>query len=124
MAIGAGTLTLADYAQMSNSPAVQRISYSLINYANVMQDVPLVARKTLISNGTRFEGNLPTVNWSQLNAEGVTTKGTPTAYQEQAYIIRNYIDVDKFIVEDENQIGEPRGVQNEAYLQALTYDLN
>ena len=124
MAIGAGTLTLADYAQMSNNPPVQRISYSLINYANVMQDVPLVDRKTLIANGARFEGNLPTVNWSQLNAEGVTTKGTPTSYQEQAYIIRNYIDVDKYIVEDMNQISEPRGIQNEAYLQALTYDLN
>lgn len=124
MAIGAGTLTLADYAQMSNNPLVQRVTYSLINYANVLQDVPLVAKKSLIVNGARFEGNLPTVNWSQLNAEGVTTKGTPTPYQEQAYIIRNYIDVDRFIVEDENEITDPRGLQSEAYLQALTYDVN
>src|SRR5579859_3841420 len=124
MAIGAGTVTLADYAQMSNNPLVQAVTYSLIDYGNVIQDVPLVTKKSLIINGVRFEGNLPTVNWSQLNAEGVTTKGTPTPYQEQAYIIRNYIDVDKFIVEDENQIVEPRAIQAEAYLKALTYDFN
>src|SRR6266702_2655615 len=95
MAIGAGTVTLADYALMSNSPLIQKVTYSLILYANVIQDIPLVEKKSLVVNGARFEGNLPTVNWSQLNAEGVTTKGTPTPYQEQAYIIRNYIDVNK-----------------------------
>ncbi len=124
MAIGAGTVTLADYAQMSNAPMIQAVTYSLIMNDNVLQDVPLQERKSLIANGARFEGNLPTVNWSQLNAEGVTTKGTPTPYQEQVYIIRNYIDVDKFIVEDMNQIVEPRAIQAEAYLRALTYDMN
>src|SRR5260221_3806524 len=124
MAIGAGTLTLADYAQMSNNPLVQAVTYSLIINDNVLQDVPLTDRKSLIANGARFEGNLPSVNWSQLNAEGVTTKGTPTPYQEQVYIVRNYIDVDKFIVEDMNQVVEPRAIQAEAYLKALTYDMN
>lgn len=124
MAIAANTVTLADYALMSNSPLVQAVTYSLILYSNVLQDVPLAEKKSLIVNGTRFEGNLPSVNWSQLNAEGVTTKGTPTAYQEQAYIIRNYIDVDKFLVEEENRIVDPRAVQSEAYLKALTYDMN
>lgn len=124
MAIASGTVTLADYALMSNSPLVQAVTYSLILYSNVIQDVPLQEKKSLIINGARFEGNLPTVNWSQLNAEGVTTKGTPTAYQEQAYIIRNYIDVDKFLVEEENRIVDPRAVQTEAYLKALTYDMN
>lgn len=124
MAIASGTVTLADYALMSNNPLVQAVTYSLILYSNVIQDVPLSEKKSLIINGARFEGNLPTVNWSQLNAEGVTTKGTPTAYQEQAYIIRNYIDVDKFLVEEENAIVDPRSVQSEAYLKALTYDVN
>lgn len=122
--ISSNSVTLADYAQMSNNPLVQRVTYSLIQYSNVFQDVPLVEKKSLIANGVRFEGNLPTVNWSQLNAEGVTTKGTPTPYQEQVYIIRNYIDVDKFLVMDENAIQDPRATQTEAYLKALTYDLN
>jgi len=124
MAIASGTITLADYAQMSNAPLVQAVSMSLINYGNVLQDVPLVTKKSLIANGVRFESNLPTVNWSPLNAEGVTTKGTPTSYQEQAYLIRNYIDVDKILVEEENAITDPRATQVAAYLQSLTYDFN
>lgn len=124
MAIAAGTVTLADYALTSNSPLVQAVTYSLIDNGSVIQDIPLVSKKSFTINGARFEGNLPTVNWSALNAEGVSTKGTPTAYQEQVYILRNYIDVDKYIVEEENAIVDPRSTQTEAYLKALTYDVN
>ncbi len=124
MAIGTGTLTLADYALQSNSPLVKAVTYSLIMNDNVIQDVPLLNKKTLTASGVRFEGNLPTVNWAQLNAEGVTTKGTPTPYQEQVYLIRNYIDVDRMFVEEENAIVDPRATQVGAYLKALTYDLN
>lgn len=122
--ISSNSVTLADYATMSNNPLVQAVTYSLILYSNVIQDVPLVEKKSMIVNGSRFEGNLPTVAWTQVNAEGTTTKGTPTAYQDQVYLIRNYIDVDKMLVEDENQISNPREIQTEAYLKALTYDLN
>lgn len=124
MAIAAGTVTLADYAQMSDSPLVRGISYSLIYNGSVIQDIPLVSKKSFTINGARFEGNLPTVNWSQLNAEGVSTKGTPTPYQEQVYILRNYIDVDKYIVEEENSIVDQRSAQTEAYMKALSYDVN
>lgn len=124
MAIASNSVSLADYALASNNPLVQAVSYSLILYSNVMQDVPMVNKKSLIVNGARFEGNLPTVNWAQLNAEGATTKGTPTAYQEQVYIVRNYIDVDKFLVEDENSIVDPRALQTDAFLKGLTYDMN
>src|SRR5690348_12168537 len=124
MTIASQSVTLADYALTSNSDMVRAVTYSLIDYGNILQDVPLINKKVLVANGVRFEGNLPSVNWSQLNAEGVTTKGTPTAYQEQVYIIRNYIDVDRLFVEDETAIVNPRAVQEEAYLKALTYDLN
>jgi len=124
MAIGAGTQTLADYAQYSNSPLVQKVTYSLIQNDNVLQDVPLINNKSMTVTGARFEGNLPSVNWAPLNAEGITTKGTPTPYAEQAYMIRNNIDTDKVLVEDKNSIVDPRGVQTEAYLRALTYDMN
>lgn len=124
MAIGTGTVTLADYAQMSNSPMVQAVSFSLIENGSVLQDIPFITKKSLTVNGSRFEGNLPSVNWSQINAEGVTTKGTPTPWQEQAYIIRNYIDVDQVLVEEENQITDPRAIQLAAYLKAVTFDFN
>ncbi len=122
--ISSNAYTLADYALNSNQPLIQRVTMSLIDYGNVLQDVPLVTKASLIANGTRFEGNLPTVNWTPLNSEGVTTKGQPTPYQEQVYILRNYIDVDKFIVLDQNQIVEPRGLQTQIWLKALTYDFN
>jgi hypothetical protein len=125
MAIAANTVTLADYAMMSNAPLVQRVTFSLIQNGNILQDIPMVTKKSFTINGTRFDGsNLPSINWSQLNAEPVTTKATPVPYQEQAFLLRNTIDVDKYVVQEENQITDPRGIQTEAVLIALTYDMN
>lgn len=124
MTIDSNSLSLAQYALMSNSPLVRAITYSLIDYGNVLQDVPLQNKKTLIANGVRFEGNLPSVNWAPINSEPVTTKGTPTPYAEQLYLIRNSIDVDKVYVEEENAIVDPRAAQLGAYLKAVTYDFN
>src|SRR5690242_14841064 len=120
MAISTSALSLTDYALMSNSPLVRAVTYSLIENDMIAQDIPLLNKKTLVANGVRFEGNLPSVNWAQLNAEGVTTKGTPTPYQEQLYLIRNYIDIDKMFVEEENAIQDPRATQIGAYLKAVT----
>jgi hypothetical protein len=124
MAVSTSALNLADYALNSNSPMVRAITYSLIENGNVAQDMPLFTKKSLLLNGVRFEGNLPTVNWAQLNAEGVTVKATPKTYQEQVFLIRNYIDVDKLLVQDENQITDPRATQVGAYMKALTYEMN
>ena len=124
MAIASNTVTLADYANWSNAPLVQAVTYSLIDNGSVLQDIPLVSKKSFTINGSRFEGNLPTVSWRPLNQEGVTTKGTPTPYSEQMFMLTNYIDVDKYIVEEENQVVDPRAVQTEAYLKALTYEIN
>lgn len=124
MTITAASMTLADYALQSNDPLVRAVTYSLIESGNVAQDIPLLTQETLIANGVRFEGNLPSVNWAQINSEGVTTKGTPTPYQEQVYTFRNYIDLDKLYVRDKNAIQDPRSVQVGAYLKAVTYDFN
>ena len=124
MTIDANSLSLAQYATMSNNPMVRAVTMSLIDYGNVLQDVPLQNKKSMIANGVRFEGNLPTVNWAPVNSEGKTTVGTPTAYAEQLYLIRNYIDVDKMYVEDENAITDPREAQINAYLKSVTYDFN
>jgi hypothetical protein len=110
---------------MSNSPIVQAITSSLIDSGSIMaRDIPFSSKASLVANGVRWEGNLPTVNWAQINEEGTSTSGTPTPYQENAYIIRNVIDVDKFLVLDENQIVDPRAAQLDAYLKAVAYDFN
>lgn len=124
MAIDSNAYSLSDYALNSNSNMVKAITYSMIEAGNVLQDCPILNQKTLVANGVRFEGNLPTVNWSSINAEGLTTKGTPTPYAEQLYLIRNYIDVDKVYVEDVNSIVDPRAAQTGAYMKAVTYDFN
>jgi hypothetical protein len=125
MAVSTNALTMAQAAIMSNAPLVQAVTFSLIDAGSIMaRDIPFTSKQSLIVNGVRWEGNLPTVNWSQINAEGASTSGTPTPYQEQAYILRNVIDVDKFLVMDTNQISDPRATQLDAYLTAAAYDFN
>lgn len=124
MAVATQAVNLAQYAQMSNNPMVMAITDSLIDYGNVAVDIPMFTKATLVANGARWEGNLPTVNWRPLNSEGTTTSGTPTAYQEQVYIMTNYIDTDKYLVLDNNQIGSVRANQINAYLKGQTYDFN
>src|SRR5262249_29709637 len=124
-AVLSGTLNMAQWALLSNEPMVEAVTYSLIDNGSVMaRDIPWTNKQTLVANGVRFEGNLPSINWSQLNAEGVVSLGTPTPYQEVAYIVRNYVDVDKNYVLDQNQISEPRAIQAQAVLKALAYDFN
>jgi hypothetical protein len=54
----------------------------------------------------------------------VTVTGVPTPYQESAFLIRNYIDVDKFLVQDQNQIVNPRAMRLEGYLKSVAYEFN
>jgi len=124
MTISASAYSLAQWAVMSNDPLVKAVTFSLIDQGTAMADIPFVNKKSLIVNGVRWEGNLPTVNWRALNSEPANTIGTPKPYQEQAFILNNEIDVDKYIVEDENQIGDPRGNQVAAYMQSVAYDFN
>lgn len=117
-------LSFAQYAIQSNDPLVQEVVFSLLDIGTAMTDIPFVTKKTLIANGVRWNANLPTVNWGTINSVPTGTIGTPTPYQEQAYIIRNNIDVDKYLIQDENQIGDARGTQLAAYLKAVAYDFN
>jgi hypothetical protein len=124
MTVASTAVNLATYAQMSNNPLVMAVTSSLIDYGNVIVDIPLVTNPSLIATGARWEGNLPIVTWRPLNSEGQTTQGTPTPWQEQVYILTNYIDTDKYIVLDKNAIGNPRSNQVNVYLKAQTYDFN
>lgn len=124
MTIDSNAYSLAQYAVLSNDPMVQAVTFSLLDMGSAMTDIPFVTRKSLVANGVRWEGNLPSVNWGTINSEPTVTVGTPKPYQEQAFIMRNAIDVDKFLVEDENNITDPRGAQLAAYLKGVTYDFN
>ena len=125
MPVSANALTMAQYAILSNEPLVQAVTFSLIDAGSIMaRDIPFVNKQSLIATGVRWEGNLPLVTWVNVNEEGTTTSGTPTPYQEQVYILRNYIDVDKYLVQDQNQIVAPRAAQVGASLRSVAYDFN
>lgn len=125
MAGDANSITLADYALQSNDPLVQRISYSLIMNGIVLQDIPMVDKKSMKASGVRIQGdNLGTVGWSPLNVTPATTKGTPTPFEEQAYNMRNNIPMDVKFLQDENAIQNPFALQLGMYLKAVTYDFN
>lgn len=119
-----GSLTLAQYAIQSNDPLVARVAFSLHEHGSVVQDWPLATKSTLKMNGVRFTGSLPTVNWRKINEASTVTSGTANPYTEQAFIMSNIIDVDRKLVDDENQISDPRGIQLEAYLRSVAYDMN
>lgn len=125
MAVSSSALNLSQWAVISNEPMVKAVTMSLIDNGSVMaRDIPFVMKKSQYVNGVRWEGNLPTVSWAPLNQDPANTIGTPTTYQEQVYAIRNVIDVDQVLVEDENSIQDPRAVQLDAYLKSVTYTFN
>lgn len=118
-------VNMAQFAIMSNDPLVQAVTFSLIDAGSVMaRDIPFVNRASLVANGVRWEGSLPTPDWVPLNTDPTVTSGTPTPFQEQAYILRNEIQVDKVLVNDQNAIVDPRAAQVEAFLKAAAYDFN
>lgn len=124
MLLSNAPVTLSQYMLMSNDPLVRVVTYSLIKDGMVLQDIPIATNPTLVANGMRFVGNLPSVNWVPLNQDPTNVSGTPQPYQEQAYILRETIDIDKFMQMDQNQIADPRTVQSQAALKAIAYDFN
>lgn len=125
MAIDANALHLADYALQSNEPLIANVVYSLHRTGSVLQDIPWVTRPTLKMNGVRFtNGNLATTNWRKINEEPAVAKSTPEQFSENVYILSNNIDVDVKLLQDENQIQDPRSLQFNAWLEGVVYDVN
>jgi hypothetical protein len=125
MAVDANALTLPQYAMMSNDPLVQRVAFSLLEEDGVLNDIPLMTDNTLKVKGVRFAGDtLPSPTWANINEEPTTVTATPKDFEEQAFMIRNQIDTDSRLVNDRNQIVDPRGVRLDAYLRGVRYDFS
>jgi len=117
-------ISLSEYGVMSNVPLVKKIVTSLLFNGIVLADIPLITDPTLVQQGVRWMDNLPNVNWAKLNEGTTVTKGKPTAYAEQAWLLRNSIDVDYKLIEDRNQIVDPRAASLEAYWSSVAYNFN
>lgn len=124
MAIDSSSLTLAQWANQANDPLATAVTFSLLDTGSVLEDIPFQTYKSMKFNGTRFTGNLATVNYRKLNESSVVTSSTATPYQENAYIMSNMIDIDQKLREDINSIDDPSAIQLMAYLRAASYDLN
>lgn len=125
MAVQTGSMTMAQWAAMSNEPLVQAVTWSLIEAGSVMaRDIPFLNNESLYVNGVRFEGGLPAIKWAQLNEEGVTVSMAPSPFQEQVFIIRNQVDIDEYLVRDKNAIRDVRSTQLEGLLRSIAYDFN
>jgi hypothetical protein len=122
--VDSSAMTLSDYAVMSNSPLVMAITMSLIQNGSILADIPFITRPTMLVNGVRWQDNLPSPSWQKANTDPTVTTGKPTAYQEQAYIVRNAIDTDLVYLQDINRIGDTRASRLNAYLRGLSYDYN
>jgi len=124
MAIDANVLPFHAWAKSTNDPLITKISWALYERGNVLTDMVMANRKTMRRNGARWEGNLPSVDHVDINEEPVVTYGTPTQRQESAHIIRNFIQIDELLSEDENNITNPAASQVKAWTKAFTYKFN
>ncbi len=123
MAISTSSLTLAQYAQQSNEPLIQRIVYSLLETDNILSDIGFVTRSTMKVNGSRVVGGLPTMGWRKINESTTVMSGTAQTFSEQVYIGSNAIDIDRILLMDENAVGNPATVQVDMGLKAWAYDM-
>jgi hypothetical protein len=120
-----GALTLADYASLSNDPLVKEITKSLHKTWNALKDIPLSTNPSLRQTGMRYlNANIPTPNWTGLNAEPQTFKSKPKSYEEQLYILRNKLTVDRRILDQPNAIVDPVESQIQMFLEGFAYDFN
>lgn len=120
-----GALTLADYAAISNDPLVKEITKSLHKTWNALKDIPLSTNPSLRQTGMRYlNANIPTPNWTGLNAEPQTFKSKPKSYEEQLYILRNKLTVDRRILDQPNAIVDPVESQIQMFLEGFAYDFN
>lgn len=124
MAIDANALTLVDYAQMRNDPLVTKIVMSLFDVGNLVDDIPLMTSETLVQMGVRFVDNLPVPTWRQLNQLPTITKGVPTPWQEQLYIVSSQFQMEKRFLREKNAIQDPMEVQFNAWMEAWAYTWN
>lgn len=113
MAASSDALTLYDYGAMSNDPLVKKITMGLYDQGvSVLDVLPIVNTKSLKANGVRFlKDSLPTVGTRKLNGEPTVVRSIPKRFEEQAYIVSNQFQIDRFLDMEQNAIQDPIDAQ-------------
>jgi len=121
--ISSSSMTLQQYAAISNESLIQRVVFSLLDVHSVLNDIPFQTNPTLKANGSRVVGNLPAVNWRKLNGSAVVSSGSSSPFSEQAYVLSQLVDIDRLLLMDKNAVGNPAEVQVNMQLRAISYDI-
>lgn len=124
MAIDSNALTLSEWAHLSNDPLVMKITDSMLKTNNLLQDIPLVTDGAMKMVGMRTIDNLPVISWGQINKAPTVTKGKPTPYEEQAFLVRNQFQVDKRLQNNKNNITPPLQYEVDSFMEAFNYEFN
>ena len=120
-----GALTLADYAAVSNDNLVKEITKSLHKTWNALKDIPLHTSPSLRQVGMRYlNANIPAPNWTGINSEPVAFRSKPKSYEEQLYLVRNKLTVDRRLLNQPNSIIDPIEAQVQMFLEGFAYDFN
>jgi len=121
MAASSNALTLYDYGAMSNDPLVKKITMGLYDQGvSVLDVLPIANTKSLKANGVRFlAGSLPTVGVRKLNGEPTVVRSVPKKFEEQAYIVSNQFQIDRFLDMEQNAIQDPIDVQFMAWQKSF-----
>lgn len=127
MTISSNSLTLAQYAQLSNDPVIRAATIVLIDNESIMaRDLPMEVANTFKVSGTRWSGEgIQTPTWTTLNSAPTVPAGvSPTPFEERAFLIRHMITTDRKFLRDRNSIGNPHAFQVAAFLEGMAYDFN
>lgn len=122
--IPTNSLSLQDWAKFRNDPMITKITKSLYTLSNVLTDMSFVQKEYINIRGSRWAGNLPTVNGIGFNVVPAYITGTPEQYEEQVGLIRDSAAVDTLLLRDKGNITDPVKSRIESYLEAFTYKTN
>ncbi len=123
-AFDSSSTTLAEYAVNHNDPAVTKITMSLHRTFNIIQDVKFRTDPSMIQKGVRWtDVSAFGVNYRTLHSVPTITKGKPSPYMEQAYILSNQFQID-VRDRDKNTIQDPLQLQIDGWMEAFNYDFN
>jgi hypothetical protein len=128
MGVSSSALKLYEYAQMANDVKATSVAMSLIRAGSIMaRDIPFITDESMSQKGVRWLNNLPGgsgVGWIKLNTDPSVVDGAPSQFEEQAFLLRNLLETDTYLLREKNQIVNPHVERIRAYMEAVAYDFN
>lgn len=118
-------MSLIQYFQYSNDPLVKEITKSMIDAGIVVQDIPMMTKKTLEDHGRRIVGGMPGASWQPLNSLPTVAVTPAEEFAESKYQILQSIQGDRLLIQADNQIGDGWfDSQSKSQIEGIAFDVN